>query len=56
MDERNQPIEQQMIAIDEVNSGIEIAPIVKLLKGSFKAPVDFDYKLELEKGLTEKYL
>jgi hypothetical protein len=45
----------QMIAPDDVNSGIEITPAVKLLKGSFKAPVDFDYKLELEKGLTEKY-
>lgn len=33
-----------------------IAPIVKSLKGSFHAPESFDYKKELTKGLTEKYL
>jgi len=35
---------------------IEITPIVKSLKGSFKAPKDFNYKKELEQKLTEKYL
>ena len=30
--------------------------IVKSLKGSFKAPDGFDYKKELVKGLSEKYL
>lgn len=34
----------------------EIAPIVKSLKGSFHAPENFDYKKELTKGLTKKYL
>ncbi|GHV64662.1 hypothetical protein FACS1894199_03450 [Bacteroidia bacterium] len=33
-----------------------LAPIAKLLKGSFHAPADFDYKQELENSLTEKYL
>lgn len=33
-----------------------LSPIVKSLKGSFKMPVDFDYKEELRKGLEEKYL
>ena len=35
---------------------IEITPLVKSLKGSFKAPPGFDYKKELGKGLSEKYL
>lgn len=33
-----------------------LSPIVKSLKGSFKMPVNFDYKEELRKGLEEKYL
>lgn len=41
----------------DVNSSeIEITPIVKSLKGSFTAPEDFDYKKELSKRLSEKYL
>ena len=38
------------------SSEIEISPIVKSLKGSFKAPAGFDYKKELYKGLSKKYL
>jgi hypothetical protein len=34
----------------------ELTPIVKSLKGSFKAPGNFDYKKELSKKLSEKYL
>jgi len=34
----------------------ELPPIVKSLKGSFKVPENFDYKRELSKILTEKYL
>lgn len=34
----------------------ELPPIVRSLKGSFKAPKDFDYKKELAKRLEEKYL
>lgn len=34
----------------------ELTPIVKSLKGSFKAPKNFDYKKELSKNLTAKYL
>jgi hypothetical protein len=37
-------------------SDIELTPIVKSLKGSFKAPENIDYKKEIAKGLTEKYL
>lgn len=34
----------------------EFSPIVESLKGSFKAPKDFDYKKELAKALSDKYL
>lgn len=37
-------------------SEVNITPLVKSLKGSFKAPGDFDYKIELTKRLSEKYL
>ncbi len=35
---------------------VEITPLVKSLKGSFKAPADFNYKDELAKRLSKKYL
>lgn len=41
---------------NEIEEHIELTPIVKSLKGSFKAPKDFDYKEELTKILSEKYL
>jgi len=34
----------------------DLTPIVKSLKGTFKAPKNLDYKKELSKRLTEKYL
>jgi len=34
----------------------EITPLVKSLRGSFKASLDFDYKTELNKELFNKYL
>jgi hypothetical protein len=37
-------------------SDIEITPIVKSLRGSFKASSSLDYKKELSKRLSEKYL
>ena len=46
----------KVITKEEEKSEIEITPIVKSLKGAFKAPSDFDYKRELEKSLSEKYL
>jgi len=46
----------KVITKDDETSETLITPIVKSLKGSFKAPADFDYKKELEKGLSEKYL
>ena len=35
---------------------VETTPIASLLRGSFKAPLSFDYKKELTKKLSEKYL
>jgi predicted CopG family antitoxin len=35
---------------------IDLTPIVKSLKGTFKAPKSSNYKEELAKRLTEKYL
>lgn len=40
---------------DSIESN-ELTPIVKSLKGSFKAPKSINYKKELSKRLTEKYL
>ena len=37
-------------------SDVELSPIVKSLKGSFKMPKDFNYKKELSNALSEKYL
>jgi hypothetical protein len=51
-------IENYLKAItrDQTKSDIDITPIVKSLKGSFNAPDGFDYKKELARGLSEKYL
>lgn len=46
----------KVITKEEVTEKIELTPIVKSMKGSFKAPKDLDYKKELSKRLTEKYL
>jgi len=35
---------------------MESTPIADSLRGSFKEPENFDYKKELTKALTEKYL
>jgi len=46
----------KVITKEENTIDIEITPLTKSLRGSFKAPKDFDYKEELTKGLSEKYL
>lgn len=33
-----------------------LTPIANSLRGSFKAPADFDYKQELTKALAKKYI
>lgn len=51
-------IENYLKAItrDENVETIELTPNVKSLKGSFKAPQNFNYKKELSKKQTQKYL
>jgi len=34
----------------------DASPMINSLRGSFKVPKSFDYKKELSKGLSEKYL
>ena len=46
----------KMVTKEDTKIDIDIPPIVKSLKGSFKAPKDFDYEKELTNGLIEKYL
>jgi hypothetical protein len=46
----------KVITKEDDKTGIEITSLIKSLKGSFKAPEEFDYKKELSKGLSEKYL
>jgi len=51
-------IENYLKAItkEQTDSEIKITPIVKSLKGAFKAPLSFDYEKELTKALKDKYL
>ncbi len=35
---------------------IELTPLVKSLKGSFKAPENYDYQENISQSLSEKYL
>jgi len=46
----------KVITKEEGKSEMESTPIVKSLRGSFKAPSNIDYKKALAKGLSEKYL
>jgi len=46
----------KVITKESDKSEIEITPIVKSLKGSFRAPPNFDYKEELTKSLSKKHL
>ena len=46
----------KVITKEESPSNIQYSPIVRGLKGSFKAPKSNDYKKELSKRLTDKYL
>jgi hypothetical protein len=46
----------KVIVKEEGISKKEETPITDSLRGSFKSPKDFDYKKELTKALTDKYL
>ena len=47
---------QNYIPKNDFASNFENTPITKSLRGSFKAPQNFDYKNELTESLTNKYL
>ena len=46
----------KVIIKDENPKLPDSTPIVSSLRGTFKAPKDFDYKKELSKELSKKYL
>ncbi|MFW5657407.1 MAG: DUF6364 family protein [Bacteroidota bacterium] len=46
----------KVIIKDDNTKVIDPTPIASSLRGAFKAPKDFDYKKELSKALSEKYL
>ena len=46
----------KIITKEVSQTDVEITPITKSLKGSFKAPKNFNYKKELSKELSRKYL
>lgn len=46
----------KVLTKDDTQIDIKLTPIVKTLKGSFKAPRTSDYKGELAKRLSDKYL
>ena len=46
----------KVITNEVKTNDVEFTPLVKSLKGSFKAPKNLDYKKELSKSLTQKYL
>jgi hypothetical protein len=46
----------KVIINEKKSKVIDPTPIATSLRGSFKAPKDFDYKEYLSKGLSQKYL
>ena len=46
----------KVLTKEDIQSDFEITPLTKALRGSFKAPKEFDYKKELATGLSRKYL
>lgn len=52
----SQIIENYLKSLPKESKDEEISPNVKKLVGIISLPEDFDYKKELQKALTEKYL
>ena len=46
----------KIVAMQSVSPENELSPVVKSLKGSFKAPADINFKGELSRSLSKKYL
>lgn len=45
----------KLITTEEDKTEVEITPLTRSLKGSFKAPTNFDYKKELSRALSKKH-
>lgn len=45
----------EIVAKDTREADIELTPVVRSLKGAFKAPAGFNYKKELYRELSKKY-
>ena len=43
------------VIVEKEKQPLEISPEIKKLQGSVKLPADFDYKKELQQGLSNKY-
>jgi len=46
----------KMLTKEDKKESTKLSPVVKSLRGSFKAPENMDYKAELKKRIEEKYL
>ena len=46
----------KIVTTQPVYAENELSPVMKSLKGSFKAPAAFNYKGELSRSLSKKYL
>ncbi|WP_420322915.1 DUF6364 family protein [Flagellimonas sp.] len=46
----------KFLTATESKDSEKLNPLIESLKGSFKAPKDFDYKKELQKRREDKYL
>ena len=46
----------KMLTKETTSNDIELTPTVKALKGSFRAPKNFNYKEELTDILSDKYM
>jgi len=46
----------KVVTQDGIKSDIEMTPIVKSLRGSIKAPSNFNYKKNLSMRLSKKYM
>jgi uncharacterized protein Veg len=46
----------KVLVVETPNTDDDLSPIVKSMKSSFSVSPDFDYKKELAKRLSDKYL
>lgn len=46
----------KVLVLEASNTDDDLSPIVKSMKSSFSVSPDFDYKKELAKRLSDKYL